>query len=65
MESSQVAGSLLLSLFREEKLLIIILKKGMQHSHYALFREIILFEYILKEHLEMTSQNKIFHSSLK
>lgn len=65
MESSQVAGSLLLSLFWEEKLLIIILKKGMQHSHYALFRKIILFEYILKEHLEMTPQNKIFHSSLK
>lgn len=32
----------------------------MQNSHYALFREIFLFECILKEHLEVTLNEKSF-----
>lgn len=36
------------------------IKNGMQHSHYALFREMLLFECILKEHLEVAPNEKPF-----
>lgn len=60
MAFSQVPASQLLSLSFEKKINWSSYKKM-----YALIRETILFECILKEHLEVTPQWKVFHCSLK